>query len=124
MSTINRFRRHQTLPSTSSDVGGGLPAPPPTSLNAIPGYNADSEVNLTWIVNSGASSYDLQFNLNGGSYSSVPGSPLSGTADSYAFTNLFVFAQYCFRIASINGNGIGAYTAPVCVVTVGDPNAG
>jgi len=103
--------------AASSAITPGIPAAP-TGLAATGG---NAQVSLTWTApgNNGGSAitdYSVQFSSNSGSTWNTFSRTASTTA-SQVVTSLANGTAYVFRVAGINTNGTGTYTAASSSVT-------
>jgi len=105
-----------TVPTAAFPDSGPMSAP--TSLAATGG---NAQVSLTWTApayNGGSSitDYSVQYSTNSGSTWTTVSRTASTTA-SQAVTGLTNGTAYVFRVAGINSNGTGTYTAASSSVT-------
>lgn len=109
-----------TVPTAAFPDAGPISAP--TSLTATGG---DAQVSLAWTApnyngGSAITDYSVQFSSNSGSTWSTFARTASTTA-SQTVTGLTNGTAYVFRVAGINANGTGSYSAASSAVT---PSAG
>jgi hypothetical protein len=111
-----------TVPTAAFPTAGPMSAP--TSLSATGG---NAQVSLTWTApsyNGGSSitDYSVQFSTNSGStWTNV--SRTASTTASQVVTGLTNGTSYVFRVAGINANGTGTYTAASSSVTPFTPTS-
>jgi hypothetical protein len=94
-----------------------LPAIP--GVPSAPGMDADGNYEISWGTVSGATSYQLQENFNGGSWSTIYNS--SGTTITRSGRNP---GTWNYRLRSCNAAGCSAYSNPDTVVMVAPPVPG
>ncbi|MEN9580828.1 MAG: hypothetical protein RJA70_3837 [Pseudomonadota bacterium] len=105
---LDRLMITNDLAFVPSGAGPGSPPPAPSALSATAG---DGQVSLLWSGVANASSYLVKRGLRGGPYSDVA-SGLTGTA--HAETGLANGQEYCYVVAAVNADGVGANSAEAC----------
>lgn len=86
---------------------------------AIPGrpssffaQQGDGQAYLSWAIQAGATSYDVQRSTDGVSYSSVA----TPSVNDYLDTSVLINTQYYYKIAAVNSDGTSPYTSAQSVV--------
>lgn len=85
--------------TTSGELVVALKPPIPTSIT-VPATSSTGSVTVSWALSSGATSYVLQQQVNGGSWTQV----YSGSATSEAVSGLGD-GNYVYRVQACNANG-------------------
>jgi len=106
---------------TSSSSATATPASAPAAPTSLTATAGNAQVSLTWTApsNNGGSSitdYTVQYSSNSGSSWTTFGRTASTTA-SQVVSSLTNGTAYVFRVAGINANGTGAFTAASSSVT-------
>lgn len=70
------------------------------------------QIYLSWNIQAGATSYDVQRSIDGVSYSSVA----TPAVNEYLDTSAIVNTQYYYKVASVNASGTSSYTTPQIVI--------
>lgn len=73
---------------------------------------ANRQVYLQWDIEAGATSYSIQRSTDGVNYTVIA----TSNNNNYLDTSVVTGTQYYFQVASVNGSGNSAYTAPQSVV--------
>lgn len=72
----------------------------------------NAQVFLSWDLSVGATTYQIQKSTDGITYSNLS----APAVNSYLDTAVVIGTQYFYQIASVNGSGTSAYTAPQSTV--------
>ncbi len=95
-----------------------------TMLAAPAGFTATvtspTNVNLAWTVVTDATTYKIERSANAGSTWStlVPGTPLTGSSNSYADATALAGTSYLYRISATNTVGTSAASASITALTL------
>lgn len=73
---------------------------------------ANGQAFLSWAIAATATGYSVQRSTDGVNFTTLA----SPTLNSYLDTTVTVGTQYFYQVASVNGSGTSAYTAPLSVV--------
>jgi hypothetical protein len=94
--------------------------PPSTPSGLAAAAASTSQINLTWTVVSGATSYDIYRSTSaGGTYSRLGSEPTvsSGSTTSYSDTGLSAGTTYYYKISALNTGGESAASSYVYATT-------
>ena len=91
-------------------------APPTPSTIQGPGTDNDGTFALSWGNAAGATSYELQRNLNGGSWSTVQSTSATSRNESS-----LADGTYNYRVRACNAGGCSSYTSTKTVVVTSPP---
>ena len=94
-------------------IGGWAGEQPPTGLNAV--AVSASQINLTWIAASTATSYNIKRSMNNGGPYAVIASGV--TATNYSDTGLAGGATYYYVVSAVSALGEGSDSAPAFATT-------
>ena len=112
-----------TLVARDVSSAASAPAPPavpaaPASITATPASSSTGSFSVAWPASSGASTYVLWQNANGGGADSV----YSGSATSHAVTGL-ASGRYVYQVQACNASGCSGMTTSGTVTVIPAPPA-
>ena len=87
--------------------------PPTPSINDPLTVNGPNSITISWSTAVGAASYELQFKVGDGSYSS----PRTVTSPSYAHSGRSAATEYTYQVRSKNVNGVSDWSTAVSATT-------
>ncbi|HET6251018.1 MAG TPA: fibronectin type III domain-containing protein, partial [Tepidisphaeraceae bacterium] len=105
--------------SAAASTTGVTLADAPASIVATP--ISTGEVDLAWAATTGATTYDITYSINGGSYNSLTAGVAS---NSYAFTAAAAGTNYQFKIVANDASGASAPGSSNTTLTVPAAPAG
>jgi YD repeat-containing protein len=91
--------------SGTYDVPPNPTAPPAPASISVPSTSSTGSITVTWAASSGATSYVLEQQMNGGAWTQV----YSGSATSKAISGLGG-GTYVYRVEACNANGCSGFT--------------
>lgn len=90
-----------------------IPLPPNNNSTYV--QQGNGQVYISWNLVPGATSYSLQRSIDGITYTTIA----TPTTNNYLDTTALLNVQYFYQVASVNGAGTSAYTAPQGIIPVG-----